>query len=235
MGGKFPVTGIEYNIVPDEPRRVKVWDPLVRISHWTLAVAFLAAYAIEDELLTLHAWLGYLAGAVVVGRVVWGLVGPRLARFSDFVYPPRVVLGYLADLVFFRARRYLGHSPAGGAMAVALWLGVAASVASGIAAYAYQGRGPLAPYLGPAARVSVSPVLVSPAAANDDEKKSGPGKPRKSRAAEAWEEIHEVLAQITLWLVVLHVAGVLWASLVHRENLTRGMIDGRKRAVNGPD
>ena len=117
--------------MPDQTQLVKVWDPLVRISHWALAAAFLAAYAITDELLTLHAWLGYLAGSVVAARVVWGLVGPRLARFSDFLYPPRVVLGYLADLVLFRAQRYLGHSPAGGAMAVALWLGVAASVASG--------------------------------------------------------------------------------------------------------
>lgn len=106
--------------MPDETRLVKAWDPFVRTSHWALAGAFLAAYAIEDDILTLHAWLGYLAGLVVVLRVVWGLVGPRVARFSDFLYPPRVVLGYLADLAFFRAKRYLGHSPAGGAMAVAL-------------------------------------------------------------------------------------------------------------------
>ena len=216
--------------MPDETRRVKVWDPFVRASHWVLAVAFLAAYAIEDEFLTLHAWLGYLAGLVVVLRVAWGFVGPRAARFSDFLYPPRVVLGYLADLMLFRARRYLGHSPAGGAMALALWLGVGASVLSGVAAYAYQGRGPLAPYLGPG-QIAAAPALVSPASANDDEKKSGERKPRKSPAAEAWEDIHEVLAAITLWLVALHVAGVLWASLAHRENLTRGMIDGRKREL----
>ncbi|MEK7245022.1 MAG: cytochrome b/b6 domain-containing protein [Pseudomonadota bacterium] len=221
--------------MPDESLLVRVWDPFVRISHWTLAGAFIAAYAIEDEFLTLHVWLGYLAGLVVVVRVVWGLVGPRVARFSDFLHPPRIVLDYLADLVFFRAKRYLGHSPAGGAMAVALWLGVAASVLSGVAAYAYQGKGPLAPYLGPGVQVSAAPALVSPAYANDDEKKSGAGTARKSRVAKAWEGIHEALATITLWLVVVHVAGVLWASLVHRENLTRGMIDGRKQAANGVD
>lgn len=219
--------------MPDETRWMKVWDPFVRVSHWTLAGAFLAAYAIEDEILTLHAWLGYLAGSVVIVRVVWGLVGPRVARFSDFLHPPRIVLGYLADLAFFRAKRYLGHSPAGGAMAVALWLGVAASVLSGVAAYAYQGKGPLAPYLGPASQVSAAPALIAPAIADDGERKRGEKKPRKSRAAKVWGEVHEALATVTLWLVVLHVAGVLWASLVHRENLTRGMIDGRKRAENG--
>lgn len=214
---------------------MKVWDPFVRISHGVLAVAFLAAYAIEDEWMTVHAWLGYLAGLIVVLRVGWGLVGPRPARFSDFLYPPRIVFGYLADLALFRARRYLGHSPAGGAMAVALWLGVTASVLSGLAAYAYQGKGPLAPYFGPAAQVSTAPVLVSPAYANDDEGKRGKGKIPKSRAAKAWEEIHDALATVTLWLVVLHVAGVLWASIVHHENLARGMIDGLKRADDGPN
>ena len=217
----------------DDVRWVEAWDPFVRIAHWTLAGAFLAAYAIGDDLLTPHVWLGYLAGLVVVVRVVWGVVGPRRARFSDFVYPPRVVIGYLADLVFFRARRHLGHSPAGGAMAVALWLGVAASVLSGVAAYAYQGKGPLAPYLGPAAQVATASALVSPVYANDDGGKRGEGKARKSRAAKVWEDIHEVLATLTLWLVVVHVGGVLWASLVHRENLTRAMIDGRKQAENG--
>ena len=219
--------------MPNDVRRVKVWDPFVRTSHWALAVAFLAAYIIEDKILTLHVWLGYLVGAVVLLRVVWGFVGPRVARFSDFFYPPRVVIGYLADLVFFRAKRYLGHSPAGGAMAVALWFGVAASVLSGVIAYAYQGKGPLAPYLGPAAQVAVAAAPVSPAHANDDGGKRGEGKARKSRAAKAWEEIHEVLSTLTLWLVVVHVGGVLWASLVHRENLTRAMVDGRKRAKNG--
>lgn len=219
----------------DETRRVKVWDPFVRISHWTLAVAFLVAYATEDDWLTAHAWFGYLAGAVVASRVLWGLVGPRHARFSDFVHPPRAVRDYLADLARFRARRYLGHSPAGGAMAVALWLGVTASVMSGLAAYAYQGRGPLAPYFGPAsqispAHVSAASMPVAPAYANGEERKSGEKKPRKSPVAKAWKKIHEALATLTLGLVVVHVAGVLWASLAHRENLTRGMIDGRKRA-----
>jgi cytochrome b len=218
-----------------ESRRVKVWDPFVRISHGVLAVAFLAAYAIEDAWLTAHAWLGYLAGLVVVLRVPWGLVGPRVARFSDFLYPPRIVFGYLADLAFFRARRYLGHSPAGGAMAVALWLGVAASVLSGMVAYAYQGKGPFAPYFGPPARASAAPMLVAPAYANDDGEKRGKGKTPKSRAAKAWEEIHEALATITFGLVVVHVAGVLWASLAHRENLARAMIDGLNRAEDGPN
>ncbi len=206
---------------PSEIRTVKVWDPFVRVAHWVLAAVFLVAYAIEDDILTLHVWFGYLAGAIVVARLAWGLVGPRHARFSDFICPPRIVFAYLADLLLFRARRYLGHSPAGGAMAIALWLGVLATVGSGLAAYGAEGKGPLAGYFAAAG----SSAAVAQTWADDGDG----GKKRKSLAAKFWEETHEILAGISLSLVVVHVAGVAWASIAHRENLTRAMWDGKKR------
>ncbi len=202
------------------PRFVKIWDPFVRAAHWALAVAFLAAYIIEDNVLTLHVQLGYLAGAVVAARLAWGLIGSRHARFSDFLCPPRAVFGYLADLFFFRARRTLGHSPAGGAMAIALWLGVLATVGSGLVVYGADGKGPLAGTF--IALNSPTPVASALADGHD-------GKKRKSPAARFWKKIHEAVAAITLGFVVVHVAGVLWASVAHHENLTRAMWDGKKR------
>lgn len=63
----------------DDAKRVRVWDPLVRIVHWILVVAFFVAYFTQDDLLTLHVWAGYTVGALVVMRVLWGFVGPRPA------------------------------------------------------------------------------------------------------------------------------------------------------------
>ena len=63
---------------------------------------------------------GYTIAGLIALRIIWGFVGPRHARFSNFVRSPREVLAYLRDVALFRAPRYLGHNPAGGAMIVAL-------------------------------------------------------------------------------------------------------------------
>lgn len=102
------------------PATVKVWDLFVRVFHWSLATLFVVAYASGDEIERLHIAAGYAIAGLLAMRIVWGLVGPRHARFSDFVRPPRQVLAYLADVVRGRERRYLGHNPAGGLMIVVL-------------------------------------------------------------------------------------------------------------------
>ena len=99
---------------------VKVWDPLVRIFHWGLVAAFLVAWATGDEMKRAHVMAGYVVIGLVIFRILWGFVGARHARFVDFVRGPRTVTNYLRDTAWLRAKRYLGHNPAGGAMIIAL-------------------------------------------------------------------------------------------------------------------
>lgn len=109
------------------PATVRVWDPLVRLFHWSLVGLFAFAFLTGDEWQKPHEFAGYVIGGLIAFRLVWGLIGSRHARFSSFVYRPSTVAGFLADTVRLKARRYLGHNPAGGLMVIAL-LGVIAVI-----------------------------------------------------------------------------------------------------------
>jgi cytochrome b len=102
-------------------RTTKVWDPLVRIGHWTLAAAALLAWlSTEGWRPEWHKPAGYVAAAVVVLRIVWGFTGRRFARFDQFVRGPRATAAYAWQVARRRERRHLGHNPLGGWMAVVL-------------------------------------------------------------------------------------------------------------------
>lgn len=98
---------------------VAVWDPLVRVLHWTLAASVLGAFLLEDAR-SVHRMLGYVALAVVGVRLAWGFVGSRHARFADFVPAPGRFFGFMGRMMRGREERYIGHNPAGGAMIVVL-------------------------------------------------------------------------------------------------------------------
>ena len=187
----------------NDTKQIKVWDLLVRIFHWSLAGAFFIAYLTEDDWLGPHVYAGYTIAALISFRLLWGLVGPCHARFKNFVRPPREVFAYIKNIATFHPKRYIGHNPAGGAMVVALLVSLLITVLTGVLLYgAEEMAGPLANLM-----------------ANVPE-----------FFGELFEELHEFFANFTLFLVALHVAGVILAGLQHRENLVRSMINGKKRA-----
>jgi len=181
--------------------KIKVWDPLVRVFHWTLVSTFLIAFVTEDDFLSLHVWAGYIVLFAVLIRLVWGLVGTRHARFSDFVTTPRVAFQYVQETLLLRAKRYIGHNPAGGLMIVAMIVSLLLTAITGIAVYG------VAEQAGPMAGWFASHSLLE----------------------DVLEELHEFLSFFTLFLVFVHVAGVVIESLIHKENLVRAMIDGTKK------
>lgn len=225
------VAGATPGFAPSATAEVKVWDPFVRVFHWTVAAGFFVAYVTED-LITVHVWAGYVVGALVVLRIAWGVVGPRHARFSDFLFSPFTMLRYTAALLTGSAKeRYLGHSPAGAAMVFALLIGCVAIVGSGLVLYAVEDdAGPLAGIVGAGPAAGDGHGVYE----DDDEGRTGEEEHERAEGAEeVWDEVHEVAANVVLVLVVVHIAGVLLASAVHHENLTRSMITGRKRPLGG--
>ena len=100
-------------------KTIRVWDPLVRVLHWTLVICVISNLLNESGE-TIHRWLRYTAVAVVVVRFFWGFVGSRYARFADWFPTPSRLRPYLAALLHNRAPRHIGHNPAGAVMMLAL-------------------------------------------------------------------------------------------------------------------
>lgn len=197
---------------------IRVWDPLVRVFHWSLVAAVAVAWLTADELDTIHEIAGYVVAGLVAFRLLWGLIGGRYARFAQFLRGPGATLSYLGDVARRKERRYLGHNPAGAAMILVLLLTL-----SGTALTGWLMTDPAR-----LAMLPEMPRIVAPAWADDDRE-------RGEGTEEAVEEVHEVLANLTLILIALHVAGVVLASVRHRENLARAMVTGTKRAPGPAD
>jgi len=211
-----------------EPRQVSVWDPLVRLFHWSLVASFVVAYLSGEEESLVHVYAGYFIIGLLAFRVVWGLVGTRYARFSDFLYSPQRTLSYLKGMLSGRPEHYTGHNPAGGWMIIALLVSLALTSYTGLKVYGLEGEGPLA-----AGMADIS--LVANARADEEredheEHERHGGHEADEATEEFWEEVHEFFANFTVLLIFLHVAGVIVASRLHGENLVRAMITGRKNA-----
>lgn len=200
---------------------IRVWDIFVRFFHWSLVTAVAVAWLTGDEWDNLHVIAGYVVAGLVAARLVWGFVGGKYARFSQFLRAPSTVIAYLRDVLARRERRFLGHNPAGAAMIVALLLVLAGTALSG-----WLLENPVR-----LAQMTDLPQIIAPAYADgsDDGDRDEPG------GSEIIEELHEVLANFLLILIALHVAGVILASVRHRENLARAMITGDKRAPEPGD
>lgn len=183
-------------------QRTLIWDLPTRVFHWSLAASFALAWltAESDVWLPVHVFCGYLMMALLGFRLFWGVLGSHFSRFTNFRFGPRQALAYLKQVQCAQAPRHLGHNPAG-SLAIYVLLALAFSVC-------------------------FSGVLTL-------------GAEEQHGVAAAWfglvqasliKNLHELGAMAMLMLVVLHVTGVVVESVLHRENLTRAMLNGHKMA-----
>jgi cytochrome b len=126
----YQQTGTAGGLAP--PAAVKVWDPFVRIFHWSLVSLFVIAFLTGDESERIHNAAGYAIAALLALRIVWGFIGPKHARFSDFVKSPRRVMTFITQSLTLSAPRSLGHNPAGAVMILTLIAALIGLCATGI-------------------------------------------------------------------------------------------------------
>lgn len=108
----------------ESARDVIVWDPLVRLVHWSLALAILLNGALTDEESMLHNWVGYVALGLVGVRILWAVIGPSPARFAAFPPNPRRAFKHLRCVLRGDNTVHLSHNPLGALMVYNIWLTV---------------------------------------------------------------------------------------------------------------
>ena len=103
-------------------KQVKVWDILVRVTHWTVAAGIIANLLFTEDGSELHEYVGYTVLGLVVVRLLWGLVGTRYARFTSFFPTPTRLKHHLSALSVRRVdEQHLGHNPLAAIMMLSLW------------------------------------------------------------------------------------------------------------------
>lgn len=187
----------------DHTTGAPIWDPGIRIFHWGLAISVTGSWLLGKFgplQMTWHFWFGYAVAGLLAFRLIWGIVGPRNARFVNFVYGPSSTLRYLRHLGNRNPSHWDGHNPLGSLSVFALLAALIVQVGTGLISDPddYINVGPLAKYVASGTR--------------------------------GWAVgMHNLMSTVILVLVLLHLAAIIFYRLWKREDLVTPMITGRRR------
>jgi cytochrome b len=196
------------------------WDPVVKLTHWSIVTAIIANALFTEEGSGAHIWVGYALAAILALRLLWGLIGPPEARFSAFPPSPRRALAHLRDIRVGKKEVHRSHNPLGALMVYAIWSMLGVIVASGIAM-----AGPPSTALVDRAERSgdVSrQLVVEQGDHDDDDEAEGAG-----GEDGAWEEVHETAVNLLYILIALHIAGVAFETRRSGREILLAMLPGR--------
>jgi len=187
--------------------KIRVWDLPLRLFHWALAVCVTTSIVtglIGGNAMQVHFWSGYCLIALLVFRLVWGVIGSHHARFWNFVRGPRDVLRYVRGDDPRPPHLRIGHNPLGSLSVIALLLVVSLQVISGLFANdEIFNEGPLANYV-------------------------------SGRTSAILTFYHTTIGQPLIYaLVGLHLAAIAYYAIIKRENLVRPMLTGDIDTVAG--
>ncbi|WP_412851351.1 cytochrome b/b6 domain-containing protein [Ectothiorhodospira shaposhnikovii] len=182
---------------------IRIWDLPTRLFHWSLVILLFGLWYTSRDVMTLHwhMWLGYALIALLLFRILWGVMGTRSVRFSDFLAGPVTVFQYFKGLFTGDGHRHPGHNPMGGwAVMIMLGLLMFQSFTGLFANDQIFNRGPFA-------------RMVS------------------SSTSDWLTGLHKLNFDLILIMVGIHVTAVLLYWLLKRDNLILPMITGRKRVT----
>jgi cytochrome b len=186
-------------------KKIRVWDLPLRLFHWVLVIVVVAAIVaqkIGGDAMAWHFRFGYAALTLVLFRIVWGLVGSRYARFSEFVKGPSTIMVYVKGLRTGSAVKALGHNPLGSLSVLALLAMVLVQAVSGLfSSDEHHHHGPLARYL---------------------------NETWVDRISEFHADVSGTLIYI---LIGLHLAAIAYYYFFKKDNLVRAMITGDKEVA----
>lgn len=180
--------------------QVRVWDLPTRLFHWALVCSFVILWITResDELLDFHIFAGYLLFGLLIFRLIWGFIGTEYAKFHNFLYGWRSVYRYLSSFFSSQPQHFLGHNPAG---SLAIWLILIVGLIA-----------------------SISGVLLLGA----EERHGLFANWFSFEQSESIRTVHTLSSNVMLFIVIVHLSGVIVASWLHRENLVRAMVTGWK-------
>ncbi len=199
--------------------RPRKWDPLVRLTHWTIVGAVLVNGLISEEGSPLHVWVGYGLAAVLALRLLWGFIGPREARFSAFPPSPARAAAHVRDISAGRLTQHLSHNPLGALMAYAIWATLAVIIASGIAMAGIPKSDGVNAEQRSAVEAHVSDHGQDEAGDESDEHEGEEG---------LLGEVHEAAVNLLYVLILLHLAGVVFESRRSGRHIVVAMLPGRR-------
>ncbi|WP_199610779.1 cytochrome b/b6 domain-containing protein [Flocculibacter collagenilyticus] len=187
-------------------QKVKVWDFPLRLFHWSLVLLFIFSFvSVKISEMDWHFKSGILISALLVFRLLWGLVGSFHAKFQHFIASPKRTFQYIFSSLISTKRKhktgteYIGHNPAGGWMVVIMLVSLLVTVFTGL--------------------VSTDEIyLVGPLY----------GFVTESFALSA-TSVHRFMETVLLVLVGLHIAAIVFYRIFKQQKLTKAMITGYKQ------
>lgn len=197
----------------------KRWDPIVKLTHWGVVAAVIGNALVTEEGSGWHIWIGYGLAALLALRLLWGLVGPREARFAAF--PPSLARArhHLGEIRRGEVTQHASHNPLGALMVYAIWGTLLVVIGTGVA---MSGPPPADPW---AERGEHGEQVGSAEAEEAEEREEG----GEGEEEGPLVELHEIAVNLLYVLIALHLMGVVFETRRSGPQIARSMLPGGKR------